>query len=260
MRSTPSPAAYFGGRVGRYDAAYDAPGSDGHALRSRLGAVLRLAGDGPGEALDAGMGPGRLAAELARRGWSVSGVDASAEMVAAARARLPEAAARLHAAPIEALPFADRAFDLVTATGVLEYARLDAALRELVRVLRPGGRLVVSYPSPSAPYGIWKSRAWYPAVRAAKRALRRADSEMPRGAGAVDPESFAERLAGLGLEVTAREPVAALLVPAPLDEVLPRLSTALAERLERRTRVGRRLATQLVFAAERGRDGGSVSL
>ena len=253
MKAGPSPPAYFGGRVSLYDAAYDARDSDGHALRSRLTAVLRHVGSGPGDALDAGMGPGRLAAELARRGWWVSGVDASAEMVAAARDRLPESAGRLHCASIEALPFDDHSFDLVTATGVLEYARLDSALMQLVRVLRPGGRLVVSYPNPSAPYGICKSRAWYPAVRGAKRLLRRADAEMPRGAGSIAPDAFARRLTQAGLQVVARERVAALLIPAPLDQTLPRLSAAVAARLERVHLLSGPFATQIVFAAQRTR-------
>src|SRR5690242_2504292 len=138
-------------------------------LRTRMAAVLRRSGDGPGAALDAGMGPGRQWVALAARGWTVSGVDASEEMVDAARARLPEAHDRLLVAPIEALPFADDSFDLVTATGVLEYAAVPAALAEIARVLRPGGRAVVSYPNPRAVFGMWKTRAWYPAVRAGKR-------------------------------------------------------------------------------------------
>src|SRR5439155_280619 len=106
-------------------------------------------------------------------------LDASAEMVEAARWRLPEAAERLVVGDIVRLPFADATFDLVVATGVLEYADVERALAELARVLCPGGRAVVSYPNPAALYGIWKSHVWYPAVRGVKRLARRPSLAMP---------------------------------------------------------------------------------
>src|SRR5437867_8308735 len=90
-----------------YDEAYDRADADGHALRARMHAALDEIGPGPGDVLDAGMGPGRLAAELARRGWTVSGVDTADEMVAAARRRLPGSADRLVRAKIEVLPYPD---------------------------------------------------------------------------------------------------------------------------------------------------------
>ena len=68
------------------------------------------------------------------------GVDASAEMVALARERLPDARDRLAQGSVEELPFEDASFDAVAATGVLEYADVPRALGELARVLRPGDR------------------------------------------------------------------------------------------------------------------------
>ena len=134
MTARPGAATYFGGRTTLYDSHYDAANADGHSLRARLAVALRLLGGGPGTALDAGMGPGRLCAELATLGWTVSGIDASAEMVDAARLRLPDAADRLLRAEIEQLPFEDESFDRVAATGVLEYADVPRALAELARV------------------------------------------------------------------------------------------------------------------------------
>ena len=70
-----SATSFFNERARAYDRAYDLAGSDGFALRARMKAVLDLAGPGPGEALDAGMGPGRLLGELAARGWTRDGGD-----------------------------------------------------------------------------------------------------------------------------------------------------------------------------------------
>src|SRR5919197_730605 len=106
-------------------------------LRAALG---RLALRDGAVVLDAGCGSGRTLEELRRYG-RVVGVDASAAAVrtAHARGRIEACVARL-----EALPFADDTFDLITCLDVLEHLRDDrAALAELRRVSRPEGWLVV---------------------------------------------------------------------------------------------------------------------
>ena len=156
----------FGAEAARYDAAYDAPGAPGQALRDRMETVLELVGDIPGEVLDAGVGPGRLLAALDRRGWRVSGADVSDEMLAIARSRLPEAAKRLVRGPIEALPFEAASFDLVVATGVLEYADdPQAALAEIARTVRPEGRAIVSLPNWWSCSALCRRHVLYPAAR-----------------------------------------------------------------------------------------------
>ena len=253
--STPPEAAeYFSGRVGLYDSRYDRLDADGHALRARMATALRLVGRGPGEVLDAGMGPGRLCAELASAEWTVSGVDASAVMVDVTRSRLPEARERLHCAPIESLPFPHESFDVVTATGVLEYADVAAALAELARVLRPGGRAVVSYPNPHAVYGIWKTRIWYPVMRGAKRILRRPNPQMPHGAGVLPPPRFAAALRRAGLEPGTIVHTSYLPVVTPFELLLPQTTARLGQRLEGGRRGARLLATQVVYEAHKPAD------
>ncbi|TMJ93083.1 MAG: methyltransferase domain-containing protein [Actinobacteria bacterium] len=232
-----------------YDEAYDRDDADGHALRARMHAVLDLVGPGPGDVLDAGMGPGRLAAELAVRGWTVSGLDSADAMVAAARLRLPDAAERLVVGRIEALPFPNTSFDCVTATGVLEYSDVPRALDEVARVLRPGGRAVVSYPNPYAHYTMWKSRVYYPLVGVIKRLLRWRGRPLPCGTGTIPLRRLERLLSSAGLELVGMRPASALVLPPPLDLFFPRLAARIARRLER----GRRmyLATQLVFVARK---------
>jgi SAM-dependent methyltransferase len=183
----------FDAKASSYEAAYDLPGAPGQALRDRLATVLELAGDGPGEALDAGMGPGRLVAELQLRGWHASGVDPSAEMLGLAQLRLPESGDRLVLGTIEALPFPDRSFDLAIATGVLEYADLEAALSELARVLRPGGRAIVSLPNWWSASALVRRKALYPLARRAGRNVPPAPRRLIRLA------EFERLLAGAGL-------------------------------------------------------------
>ncbi len=113
-------------------------------------AMLKLLGDVNGEkVLDAGCGAGPLAAELGSRGAIVSGFDASSEMIAIARRKLGPAV-DLRVAELGAkLAYSDDSFDCVAASLVLHYLEdWGPALAELHRVLRPGGRLVLSVHHP----------------------------------------------------------------------------------------------------------------
>jgi SAM-dependent methyltransferase len=122
-----------------YNAHYDRP------------AVLALAGDVKGlRVLDAGCGPGFYTEALAERGASVVAFDASEAMVALARERVPSATV-VRAVLGEPLPFADGEFDLVVSALAIHYAAdRAAAFRELHRVVRPGGAVVLSTQHPTA--------------------------------------------------------------------------------------------------------------
>jgi ubiquinone/menaquinone biosynthesis C-methylase UbiE len=246
--------ALFGERAASswYDAAYDGESADGHALRARMAVTLRLVGDGPGRILDAGMGPGRLVDALARQGWTVSGLDMSEAMVAAARRRLPDAPGRLVRGNIESLPYDDGAFDVVVATGVLEYSNLEKALAELSRVTRSGGRIVVSYPNTHALYAVWKIHVYYRSVQVAKRLLRRPAHTWPGGAGPALPPRFRRLLCESGLEPESLSYASYLLVPAPLEDLFPHASALIGRRLESMgPRGGSWLATQIVYSARK---------
>jgi len=81
---------------------------------------------------------------LARSGCSVVGIDQSSEMLAAARARFAGSGAdvELLEGQAEALPFPDGSFDALTVTYLLRYVEdPPATMRELARVVRPGGRV-----------------------------------------------------------------------------------------------------------------------
>ncbi|MFY9489147.1 MAG: bifunctional demethylmenaquinone methyltransferase/2-methoxy-6-polyprenyl-1,4-benzoquinol methylase UbiE [Solirubrobacterales bacterium] len=113
-----------------------------------------LARVGPGNhVLDVATGTGDLAFELARRvapGGSVTGADFSAEMLAVAREKQAEQLAGVdaelvfEAANALELPYDDNTFDAVTVGfGVRNFSDLDRGLREMARVVKPGGRFVI---------------------------------------------------------------------------------------------------------------------
>lgn len=93
--------------------------------------------------LDAGCGAGSTC-ELAKQlGADITGLDASQELIAIARNRIPEASFDI--GELEALPYPDKTFDVIIASLSVQYAENPiAALKELRRVAKPGGSLVIS--------------------------------------------------------------------------------------------------------------------
>ncbi|GGK78471.1 SAM-dependent methyltransferase [Sphaerisporangium melleum] len=93
--------------------------------------------------LDVGCGPGGVSAAALARGAHVTAADAEPEMVAATARRLPEV--RVHHAILPVLPFADGEFDAVVGNLVINHVgEPPAAVRELRRVVRPGGRVALT--------------------------------------------------------------------------------------------------------------------
>ncbi len=114
-------------------------------------ACLELLGDVAGQrVLDAACGPGLYASELVRRGAQVTGFDQSPGMVRLARSRAPQADIRVHDSADCLAWLPDGCMDAVLFALALEYVDdRVAALRELHRVLRPWGALVLSRMHPT---------------------------------------------------------------------------------------------------------------
>jgi demethylmenaquinone methyltransferase / 2-methoxy-6-polyprenyl-1,4-benzoquinol methylase len=173
-----------------------------HRWRERAADLARV---GPGSrALDVATGTGDLAVELARRGPEVTGMDFAPAMLEIARAKAPGLA--FEEGDALSLRYGDAEFDAVTVGfGARNFADLDQGLREMARVTKPGGRVVVlEITTPQKPPLSWFFRAWFDRVVPAlgrvagdPDAYSYLPSSVRRFPG---PEELAARMAAAGLE------------------------------------------------------------
>jgi demethylmenaquinone methyltransferase / 2-methoxy-6-polyprenyl-1,4-benzoquinol methylase len=172
-----------------------------HRWRER---AADLAAVGPGStALDVATGTGDLAIELARRGAEVTGSDFAPAMLEIARTKAP--GLNFEEGDALNLAHADESFDAATVGfGARNFADLDKGLREMARVTRPGGRVVVlEITTPQKPPLSWFFRAWFDHVVPAlgrlagdPDAYTYLPSSVRRFPG---PEELAGRMAAAGL-------------------------------------------------------------
>ena len=195
-----------------------------HAInRPRLAFYLEVLGDLRGRVvLDAGCGGGLVAKTLAEAGAVVVGLDRSLGSLRVAR-RASGACFRPVRGQLERLPFADGAFAAVVAADVLEHIPdLPAAVRELARVLAPGGSLAFDTINRT----LW---AWFTVLWGAERVLH----VMPRGTHdwrlLIRPDELDDLLRGAGLEPVATTGLAPRIGPGDIARGLLRRRLDLPE-------------------------------
>lgn len=185
-----------------YAASYQGSGPAERYFSSRLHAVFEILDRCPGgDLLDVGCGPGMFVRRVldTRPGdFRITAVDKAPAMIAEIAGRTAGAEVELAVGDAEALPFPDASFDVVVAMGVLEYCDPSVVLRDLARVVRPDGLVLVSMLNPLSPYRLFE---WGCIGRCFGCLARpRVCSACPRSEGTVfrSPVSGRSRLGGCG--------------------------------------------------------------
>ncbi len=208
-----------------------------HYLRKRTAFVVDQCP--PGDGLDVGCGTGVLAERLADAGYRMTGLDPSAGMLEVLRARTSKIEAVRGSGT--ALPFADDNFDLVLTVAVMHHiadaADIRSTLSEMVRVTRPGGRILIWDHNPRNPYWRWLM-ARVPQDTGEERLI--SEPEMLGGLRAAGAQILLSTQLGMVPDFT---PTAAVGAAAAI------------ERAVERTPLVRRLGAHNVVLATKGRAG-----
>jgi ubiquinone/menaquinone biosynthesis C-methylase UbiE len=255
-------APYFNTVADSYSGWYQAETPAGYALRVRKQRVLELLDGIHGRVLDVGSGPGIMVPDLVQQECEVWAVDAAPEMVRQCQRRfghLPQVHCSVGSAT--ALSFPASVFETVVCMGVIDRIRdYELAIQEMLRVLKPGGMLLMAFPNLLSPWAVWRGFVFYRVLDWLRplyyRMIRQPRPPALGGFLKLYTARTATRLIGRHdgdcLRVTYYNFNVCL---SPLDALLPRVTVWLGKRLEahRSTRVLRWLGSGfIVQAVKRG--------
>lgn len=154
-----------------YDHEYERETPEGYSFRVRRERVFELLPqDGAGKrVLDMASGPGVMAEELVKRGFSLECVDAAPEMIDLAKKKYGSLKnINFSVGDVYKIAFPDNSMDAVTAMGLVEYLDdQEKAMGEMTRVTKKGGKVIVTYPNKPS---FW--RAWARTLRTVTDAPR----------------------------------------------------------------------------------------
>jgi ubiquinone/menaquinone biosynthesis C-methylase UbiE len=225
----------FDTKAPTYAKGYTGISATAHSFGIRRQRVYEMVDSAAGRMLDVGCGPGVTVDRFARMRFEVFGVDIAPEMIAECQKVFGDLrGVHFSVGRIEKLDFPDSFFDVVTCMGVLEYLDDDdAAWREMARVTKPGGVVIVTLPNRHSPFNVWQ-RSVYRSLRAAGRFI------LGRGRQPVEivHKEYTEREArrrvpSYGLRVRDLVFYNFRVLLFPLDRLFPRLGVAMSRRLER---------------------------
>jgi ubiquinone/menaquinone biosynthesis C-methylase UbiE len=240
-----------------------------YAMRQKivLSFLERLDG---GRILDVGCGPGMMVAPCTQRRFLYTGLDLSEKMIDECLHRHRDTAtANFCVGRIQCLPFDNNLFDVLLCMGALEYVPAeeeDAAMAEMIRVLKPGGLLIISHLNRVSPYWVWEKYVYGKTRglrRLAKRLLRGTDHL--RAEPDTPPREFTERerhdlIKARQLKIIDTVYFGFNVFLRPLDRLLPRLAVWVGEKLSSQSRSTLRMLGMafIIVAQKTGHMGSDV--
>jgi ubiquinone/menaquinone biosynthesis C-methylase UbiE len=233
---------FFDKRAEDYDREYYHRSPGGYALRIRRQKVLDLFDKPGGKVLDVGCGPAVMTQDMLDRGCSFWGIDPSANMIGICRARFTEGE-QVHFLSGHAmrLGLPENFFDAVLCMGVIDALKdRKRAISEMLRVLKPGGSLILTFTNLNSPYAWWKNYVFYPAVkvwhrlrgRLGDRTLRPGRTRSGSVRALYTRNAARQLLHSAGAEVIQEIGYYYNVFISPIDEMIPSLALAVTRKLE----------------------------
>src|SRR6266404_334921 len=265
-------AQHFDKSARSYGDSYNGDTTSSHFFRTRQKIIMSLLSKlSGGTLLDIGCGPGLMAEPCASQGFRYFGIDISEGMISECRNKsINLNAARFFVGKMQSLPFADDFFDVLLCLGALEYvpaAEEVPAHVEMIRVVKLGGLLIISYLNRVSPYWLW-SRLVYWKMRLMKsyiNGLIYGGCEEYR-VDQVQIRQFTEHSSHRVLKRHHLNVIQTLyygfnIFLQPLDHKFPHLAVTTSKKLERLCNTGlRRLAMAFIMVARKEARSASTAL
>ena len=209
---------YFNDLSKTYQGWYSDETPEGYSFRVRREKVLDMLPDGEGlHLLDLACGPGIMIKGLRAKHYRVTAIDAAPDMVELAKKEAagdPNVTCEVGDAYQLSVP--DRAFDIVTAMGLIEYLDDEPRyLKETNRILKEGGTAIITYPNVWSPWRIWNRFLRFVTRPGKKPLLLHREYTVKR---------TLEQFRAHGFEPTRVVYYNFKLVPFPLDRLFPRFT------------------------------------
>ena len=249
-----------------YRSYYNESTMGGYKFVLRRERVLELFDKPGGRVLDVGCGPGVIVEALLAQGCSYYGVDPSAGMIREAKRHYHDRAdITFSLGSATEIEYPDDHFEAVLCMGVLERVEDDdRALAEMVRVIKPGGTLIVTLPNCYSPYFLWRDYVFYPVISllrplyfAVSRKVRR--PSIP-GHRLYSVKDITRRLEGKGCAVRDVGLCVYSFLPPPFESWCPRLAVTLMRTAEPLRRGALRNLGAILVVKGRKSDGRAVAL
>jgi ubiquinone/menaquinone biosynthesis C-methylase UbiE len=229
-------SGFFGDSAQVYAQQYEEDTPLGYARRMRRKKVLELFDKPGGKVLDVGCGPAEMVQALLNLGCEFWGVDPSPKMIEICRRRfggtrntqfLPGEAGRLS--------FADNSFDAVLCMGVVDFLQnVPQAVEDMLRVLKPGGTIIVTFSNRHSPYAWWKAYVFYRALAVVRRITspKRINDPIFSRRQIPTPQTASNLFSKAGASVDQIVGDNYNLLLTPLDEIWPAGTLWLNRKLE----------------------------
>ncbi len=240
---------YFNDLSKTYLGWYTDETPEGYSFRVRREKVLDMLPDGAGlHILDLACGPGIMIKGLRAKHYEVTAIDAAPDMVELAKQEAagdPHVTCAVGDAYVLAVP--DKAFDIVTAMGLIEYLDDEPRyLKETNRILKDDGISIITYPNVRSPWRLWNRflRFLVSIVQPGKKKILLHREYTHEHVIALQREH--------GLETTEVLYYNFKLVPFPLDRLLPKFTVWLSKVCEHLDRTPLRfLGTAFIVKAKK---------